>query len=854
MSVKKAGGTQKKTPVRKKEVDQRKKRTLTGCETCRNRKIKCDGLRPQCTRCIKSNIECGGYGIKLKFCNVLVVDKSGEMTALESKEPDTVKYQRRAVPFMKFVDDSEIYANFKEMDPDLDSLDELQNLIHDEKRGPFRLLKLNLKGAKSELPPLSEILKPHGTINAREMQPPLILKPNDSSSVAQQLNTAFSMSLLREAGQSQKKPDVVVARSIWIHPRLKIDAMLTYQTLIGSCDVINNDWDDVQRTIFSELYNTSDKFKNRIIDKMNLDDSLVNSEISKRSNDVVRALSVNTLHIPMWYTFTKLLTLHRVQELVRLFVKSQPNIMYLSYNGCLFDKLLIPFLYKTVGELLVFESSLGMNGGGDVQFNKYCDVLKRAFCMISLSITSFSQYKMLFHENAIYDASLCYFKSFIAFREMALIYLAKLLKPLVKENNTEIVLGQLFKAGLLKEFTITVIMAIYQDSYVDIINNYKLLFGILEDVKIYYSNLNFHDEQMDSILLWFRYMNVFFKTCSTIDLENYEVDDEGFEDLRSDYDLSKKFSPYLNHKEDESENVEINCMNVADQGISLGAERQGNTESKSFTINFQNILPDNEHKDNTDISRTENKALHIKDGKRVIVNQIPHQSIDIPIPSDPKFGQTGVSTVEMSYGIPISLLELIERALVLADHRNWFLRKNIHPRNFPKFCCDLEEDLMNWKLPWDLYSLSSDGRLVFHSLFHKALYHLTITVYNTTLLFFFRLIKDVDPILFQDRVISTIEQLEDLKRLSMNGNFLRDMKIAPPFWCFFLVGSDAIDPSVQQRFDELGRTWFVAGHKWIGKQIMMEIWRSRNDEQEQYEEKEISWIDMIKGWEISGYN
>ena len=37
-----------------------KKRTKTGCQTCRTRRIKCDEAKPECNNCIKSRRQCGG--------------------------------------------------------------------------------------------------------------------------------------------------------------------------------------------------------------------------------------------------------------------------------------------------------------------------------------------------------------------------------------------------------------------------------------------------------------------------------------------------------------------------------------------------------------------------------------------------------------------------------------------------------------------------------------------------------------------------------------------------------------------------------------------------------------------------
>ncbi|KAK5110768.1 hypothetical protein LTR62_005645 [Meristemomyces frigidus] len=58
-------------------------RTKTGCHTCRERKKKCDELKPKCVNCLRGNYACGGYGPKPP-----VKDQSSSTrapTALKSK-------------------------------------------------------------------------------------------------------------------------------------------------------------------------------------------------------------------------------------------------------------------------------------------------------------------------------------------------------------------------------------------------------------------------------------------------------------------------------------------------------------------------------------------------------------------------------------------------------------------------------------------------------------------------------------------------------------------------------------------------------------------------------------------------
>lgn len=995
-----------------------KKRNFLGCLTCRKRKVKCDGRRPKCLRCEKSNKPCEGFDFKLKFSEILTI-QNGKVFSLKI-DIEKNEYKRQQLPLMK-MPPSCYYGTFKELDF---KINEVDSLIHDENSkynfdlGPFTVFTnetMFTKYKKSKSKPIVPLNPPKIPINVNNNHMDVMKKagsnintnrtnnlPSISSIMnmnhSEEMNTsttaylqsnpkllplppALEMNYQRKKQQTQRDlinklgnnannyieydgthriMDNVESNPIWIHPRLEIDAILTYQALVGSADVVTQSWDIIKGVIFADKYGMTSRLQNRIVDKM-YDDSTDNDEHMKECiNHVFRALTESDNTLVSAPSFTALLRSQRVQELIRLFVKSQTSVMILNFNGSIFDTVVIPSLYKIVGELMVFDCSVGLPGDwsgkvseNGIEFRHYCDLLKRTYCMVVLAITAFSQYKKLFNEYGIYDGSLKLFKCYISFREMSLINLSIIIKPLLLKGVTNPVkidnaylLNRLFKAGLFKELILTLILAIYQDSNLDIINNYRLIYNVLGGIKEQYILMKISDKQIDEIWLWFRYIQVFYKSCSKIDLDNYKIDEEGFEDVSSNYNLIENFefndyfdkSEYnkieiapnsMTSKQDntkESEDDDVGDSDSDDNDISYSSDSTGAEDfdiqipkrltkrpciedrpPKSFTVRFHfdenaknknkpgNIDErDSEQEDyNDENGSNEMKSLKEtnKFGKYNIkcknsgskkVNPLTGLSsesnnmtfdererffredykVHIPNPSklasDMKQNKfSSVSIVEISFGIPLSLLELIEKTVRLADHKNWCLRKKIFPRNFPKFCCDLEEELINWKTDWDLYTVDTNNTeiLQFHSLFHKALYHLTVAFYNTTLLFFFRLIKEIDPNLLQNHVVSTITHLEQLKNLSLRSDFLKDMKIFPPFWCFFISGSNAISSELQYRFDELARKWFVAGNKWIGKQIMMEVWRVGNELSNNSRSGDVvSWLDLIKDWEVSGFH
>lgn len=109
--------TNKKAKVPKKP---RRAKTFTGCWTCRSRKVKCDLHRPNCSRCEKSGLQCGGYDIKLRWSNLVKFDDYGVQINSNNKLKNVEShYQRRNIDFVKY---DEEYVYHEDMDDELSIL------------------------------------------------------------------------------------------------------------------------------------------------------------------------------------------------------------------------------------------------------------------------------------------------------------------------------------------------------------------------------------------------------------------------------------------------------------------------------------------------------------------------------------------------------------------------------------------------------------------------------------------------------------------------------------------------------------------------------------------------------------
>jgi hypothetical protein len=78
---------QAKSPPSKSGVT----RTRTGCWTCRARRKKCDETRPSCLACRSLNLQCEGYGVRLKWAirgRPCVTFRHAHLRKPKSKSPE----------------------------------------------------------------------------------------------------------------------------------------------------------------------------------------------------------------------------------------------------------------------------------------------------------------------------------------------------------------------------------------------------------------------------------------------------------------------------------------------------------------------------------------------------------------------------------------------------------------------------------------------------------------------------------------------------------------------------------------------------------------------------------------------
>ncbi|VVT53569.1 uncharacterized protein SAPINGB_P003640 [Magnusiomyces paraingens] len=147
------------TPIRKK--------TFTGCWTCRNRKVKCDLGKPECNQCLKRKIPCEGYDIKLRWSTRGDKDDSEEY------------FQRRNIDFVVYPPGM-TFETYEDMDVTLAKLHSPSFNANETKvLGPFGVFQgLKIVPKKSRI---SKRKRKDGTCKDSKASSSPCLTPSNSS-------------------------------------------------------------------------------------------------------------------------------------------------------------------------------------------------------------------------------------------------------------------------------------------------------------------------------------------------------------------------------------------------------------------------------------------------------------------------------------------------------------------------------------------------------------------------------------------------------------------------------------------------------------------------------------------------
>lgn len=215
------------------------------------------------------------------------------------------------------------------------------------------------------------------------------------------------------------------------------------------------------------------------------------------------------------------------------------------------------------------------------------------------------------------------------------------------------------------------------------------------------------------------------------------------------------------------------------------------------------------------------------------VSRSPSQqvsTITVPFPdedtistySGPAQAASEMASYECIYGIPQSLLVLLQRTIDLVDKVDAAREKlgiASMPKDLDKICDDIEKNIFDWPLDLELtrYRDSDIGTSF------GIIYHQTRSFHNALIIYFSQNVRLLSHRYLRQYVTEVLHDIEAIETIKIKTKLLA----APLFWPAFMAATEAHDQHLQDRF----RQWYakvaVYGIKAVrtGTQVVYEVWK-----------------------------
>ncbi|KAK1460130.1 hypothetical protein CMEL01_03129 [Colletotrichum melonis] len=210
-------------------------------------------------------------------------------------------------------------------------------------------------------------------------------------------------------------------------------------------------------------------------------------------------------------------------------------------------------------------------------------------------------------------------------------------------------------------------------------------------------------------------------------------------------------------------------------------------------------------------------------GQQVSTSTFPFPDEDaISSCSEPVQAASKMASYECIYGIPQSLLVLLQRTIDLIDRVD-AARKNHSitsiPRDLDRMCDDIERDIFDWPLDLELtrYRDADIGTSF------EIIYHQTHSFHNALIIYFSQNVRLLSHRYLRQYVTEVLHDIETIENIKAESKLLA----APLFWPAFMAATEAHDQRLQDRF----RQWYtkvaVYGIKAVrtGTQVVYEAWK-----------------------------
>ncbi|GAV56102.1 hypothetical protein ZYGR_0AZ02740 [Zygosaccharomyces rouxii] len=812
-------------------------KTFTGCWTCRSRKVKCDLRRPNCQRCEKSGLECGGYDIKLRWSKPLQFDEFGvpisaaQGNAQENTNNagnDEPQYQRRNIDFVRYDEEYEFYEDMDDElstlhNPPLDKIADNRTWII-KKFGVFKgtddaLLNYGKsKGKRRKLEKPAERQEPVTASSDSQMAPPSVSTATPVIDHQEILDMSYPTS-----SNSHE----------WISKELRDDALLSASALQGF-PIIDLPFDDnaapLDEGIGGAIQEPNDFFSTsgddaaisralRLLfhrhpsldvekvttpshndpsmepivplgNQVDIDCTLLGSKMPRPAIEVTnsqlpdpRIFNVPGSQNPFLQLPTTGLQVHGLTRfLLNYYYKNVADLMtVVALNQNPWKKLYFPRALKAVGDL----AGIGYTANSR---NSLLNALLAVSCFNLQSKFVKNSPEMQFYLNLG-----------IEFRKQASSFLKICLSNTVKQERYKDVL-----TAILSMNSIDVVWGTMADcqQHLKICENFvkarmKARPKISEKAKTLHRIFSFLKLIQDSTAL-----------DQVTDQEIY--DDEGRD----------------NNNEDGQEEFNFNALREPSpiSGSEEGSFREFVKYDGKIQIGF---VKDSNVTHNSSVStpifkNIASESYAYSDEKEVTVEDI--------------------MSTDALYGLPQSLILLFSDCVRLARHKEYYRLKNVAiPKYFISLCQRFEKRLFKWTSEWKCFR---EGSEEFINDTIEGLHHHTSSFYYGLFIYYHTMVKNLNDFSLQNYVEKVLTHLKQMSDLIL----YKKVRIVPLIWQGFIAGCASTKLETQEEFRKWAATLASSGmgSYWGARQIMFEVWRRKRNG-----ETGDSWYSVYRDWEMN---
>lgn len=210
--------------------------------------------------------------------------------------------------------------------------------------------------------------------------------------------------------------------------------------------------------------------------------------------------------------------------------------------------------------------------------------------------------------------------------------------------------------------------------------------------------------------------------------------------------------------------------------------------------------------------------------------------------SDEFYKKELISTHSL-YGIPDSLILLFNRTCKLTKLVLYYRYKGESiPKDLTKQCSDLEGALVTWQNRYDV-NKNDD----FKGDLKEAVKHHTLSFHEALIIYYYRLVRDLNPTILQTHIAKVLDHLEQIQYLNRG---LQTPICVPLIFPGFIAACEILTDRTDLRDRFI--TWMDnltaegLGTYYASREVVKEVWRRRDEGSDR-----ANWWNVMVDWKIN---